>query len=701
MADLIFEIGAEEIPAGFVPAALAQLEHDLEKALGEARLAHGAVVALGAPRRLFVCARDVAGKAIDAKIEALGPPIAQAFDAEGQPTQAAIGFARSQGVDVTALGRAQTPKGERVSVLKTEKGRKAESILPEVLDRLIAGLKFRKAMRSRYDEVTFARPVRWIAALYGGKPVRVGFGEVRGGKVTYGHRFMAPRAIPLKGTLEDYVAKLKAAHVLVDQDVRRGLIVAELEKAAKKAGGTLRPDPSLIDQVLYLVEHPTAVVGEFERSNLELPPEVVVSEMRNHQRYFAVVDAKGRLTNKFIAVSGTPVRDPKVARHGYERVLRARLADARFFFEEDKKRRLRDRIEDLGRRTYQAKLGTELDRTHRIGAIAEALAKALGKEALLADLLEVARLCKTDLGTGMVGEFPELQGIMGGHYARGEGYRPEIADGIEDHYKPIGASEEMPRGDLGALVGLGDRLHQLVGIIGVGEKATGAADPFGLRRAAIGILRILLDRGYHLSISAAVERTLDTLGGVKLAADRAVVATQSLDFLRGRVKAAWGEAFAPDLVDAVLTAGFDDVVDARKRLEALAGLKGRPDFVPLAVAFKRAANIQEKEKGAGTTHVDAGLFREDAERHLDAELSRVEREADVHRAARDYAALLMAVATLEPAVDRFFADVLVMAEDPALRENRLALVRRVAALFAGVADFRKIQAELVAGGVKA
>jgi glycyl-tRNA synthetase beta chain len=287
---------------------------------------------------------------------------------------------------------------------------------------------------------------------------------------------------------------------------------------------------------------------------------------------------------------------------------------------------------------------------------------------------------------------------MGGHYARSEGYRPEIADGIEDHYKPIGASEEMPRGDLGALVGLGDRLHQLVGIIGVGEKATGAADPFGLRRAAIGILRILLDRGYHLSISAAVERTLDTLAGVKLAADRAVVATQSLDFLRGRVKAAWSEAFAPDLVDAVLAAGFDDVVDARKRLEALAGLKGRPDFVPLAVAFKRAANIQEK--GAGDTRVDAALFREDAERHLDAELSRVERETEGHRAARDYAALLMAVATLEPAVDRFFAAVLVMAEEPALRENRLALVRRVAALFAGVADFRKIQAELAPGGAK-
>jgi glycyl-tRNA synthetase beta chain len=699
MADLILEIGAEEIPAGFMPPALDQLRSELTKALGEARLAHGEIVTLGAPRRLFVCARDVAAKSADATTEALGPPVAHAFDADGKPTQAAIGFAKGQGVDVSQLTRAQTPKGERLAVSKVEKGKKTESILPAVLDRLIAGLKFRKAMRSRFDDVTFARPVRWIAALYAGKPVRVGFGEVRGGKVTYGHRFMAPRAIPLKGTLEDYVAKLAKAFVVVDPGVRRAQIVKELEKAAKKAGGKLRPDEPLIDQVLYLVEHPTAVAGEFERSNLELPPEVVVSEMRNHQRYFAVVDAKGRLTNKFIAVSGTPVRDPKVARHGYERVLRARLADARFFFEEDKKRKLRDRIEDLGRRTYQAKLGSELDRTHRIGAIAEALAKALGQESVAADLLEAARLCKTDLCTGMVGEFPELQGIMGGHYARAEGYKTEIADAIEDHYKPIGAAEEMPRGDLGALVALGDRLHQLVGIIGVGEKATGAADPFGLRRAAIGTLRILLDRGYHLSFSAAVERTLDTLQGVKLAADRAVVAEQVIEFFRGRVKAAWSEAFPPDLVEAVLAAGVDDVVDARKRLEALAALKSGPDFVPVAVAFKRAANLQEKAQGAGT-RVDPALLREAAEQALDAELARVEGEAAAARTARDYPALLRAVATIEPAVDRFFADVLVMAEEPALKENRLALVRRVAALFAGVADFRKIQAELPAAGTK-
>jgi glycyl-tRNA synthetase beta chain len=397
-----------------------------------------------------------------------------------------------------------------------------------------------------------------------------------------------------------------------------------------------------------------------------------------------------------VAVSGTPIREPRVARHGYERVLRARLADARFFFEEDRKRTLGSRVADLGRRTYQARLGTELQRVERIGVIAAALARAVG-HAAPEPLALAARLCKADLGTGMVGEFPELQGIMGGHYARLEGLPGEVADALEDHYRPLGAAEEMPRGDLGALVGLADRLHQLVGIIGVGEKATGAADPFGLRRAAIGILRLLLDRGYHLSLRGAVEATLEALGGVQLAADRAAVTGQVLDFVRGRLKALWSEGLDADLVEAVLSAGFDDVVDARQRLEALAVVKRRDDFVPLAVAFKRVANIQEKAPVGGAVKVEAALLVEPAERTLLAEVERVEREAAEARARRDYPAVLRAVATLGPAVDTFFDEVMVMAEDPAARGNRLALMRRVAALFRDLADFRKIQAELPTG----
>jgi glycyl-tRNA synthetase beta chain len=693
MADLLFEIGAEEIPAGFVPAALGQLETDLARALADARLAHGEVKAVGTPRRLAVWAREVGPRQSDARTEAFGPPVAQAYDAEGKPTPAALGFARSQGVDVSALTRAQTPKGERVAVAKVEKGRKAEQVLPDLLERLVSGLRFDKSMRSRWDEVTFPRPVRWLVALLGGRPLRVRFGEVASGKVTYGHRFMAPRAIPLRGTPEDYVAKLRKAFVVVDPEERRASIERDLARAARDAGGRVRPDPGLLAEVTHLVEHPTAIWGEFERSNLELPPEVVISEQRKHQRYFAVVDGKGKLRNRFVAVAGTPVREPSVARHGYERVLRARLADGRFFFEEDRKRKLRDRIEDLGRRTYHARLGSELDRTHRIGAIATALARAVGREEIVPDLLEAARLAKTDLTTGMVGEFPDLQGVMGGHYARLEGYKAEIADALEDQYRPVGASGEMPRNDLGALIGLADRLHALVGLVGVGEKATGARDPFGLRRAAIGSLRILVDRGYHLSLAAAVEETLNALSGVRLAQDRAVVAESVLDFFRGRLRAQWGEEIDGDVVEAVLAAGFDDVVDARRRLEALAEVKRRPDFAALAVAFKRVANIQEKARGGAGGRVDPALLSDPAERALLAEVERVEAEAAAGRGARDYAAVLRSVATLGPAVDRFFDEVLVMADDPSLRANRLALVKRVAGLFTDIADFRKIQAE--------
>ena len=696
MADLLFEIGSEEIPAGFIPPALRQLESDLARALDEARLAHGEVKAVGTPRRLCVWARDLAAKQPDATTQALGPSVQAAFDAEGKATPAALGFARSQGVDVAELRRVATPKGERLGLEKVEKGQKAEKVVPGILAALVAGLRFRKSMRWGDQTVTFARPMRWMTALLGGRPIAVQYGDVAAGAVTFGHRFMAPKAIALRGTPQDYLAKLRKAFVLVDPAERRAAIEKGLAAAAKKAGGQVRPDAALLEQVTYLVEHPTAVLGEFEASNLTLPPEVVVTEQRNHQRYFSVLDREGALTNRFIAVSGTPVKDPKVARNGYARVLRARLADARFFFEEDRKRRLEDRVADLGRRTYQAKLGTELERVERIERIAVGLAADLGLGERADAVARAARLCKADLGTGMVGEFPELQGTMGGHYARLDGEPAEVADAIEDHYKPLGASEEMPRGDLGALVGLADRLHQLVGIIGVGEKATGAADPFGLRRAAIGILRLVQDRRWRLALPRAVDAALDALGG-KVAGDRAAVKAQVLDFLRGRAKALWTESFDADLVEAVLAAGSDDVVDARERLAALADVKRRPDFVPLAVAFKRAANIWEKARGEAAVGVDPALLAEEAERHLAAEVERVAGEVDALRLRRDYPAVLRTVAELSPAVDRFFDEVLVMADAPAVRGNRLALVKRVVGLFADVADFRKIQAELPAG----
>ena len=522
-------------------------------------------------------------------------------------------------------------------------------------------------------------------------------GEVRSGTATRGHRFLAPGAIALKGTPEDYLQKLARAHVVVDPVARKAAIEKAVAAAARRGGGVVRPDPGLLEQVTHLVEHPTAVLGEFEKSNLALPPEVVVSEMRNHQRYFAVVDAQGRLTNRFVAVSGTPVKDPRVARNGYQRVLRARLADARFFFEEDRKRTLESRVADLGRRTFQARLGTELQRVERIGAVAAALARALGKEALLPDLATAARLCKADLGTGMVGEFPELQGIMGGHYARLEGLPADVADAIEDHYRPIGAGEEMPRGDLGALVGLSDRLHQLVGIIAVGEKATGGADPFGLRRAAIGILRLLLDRGYHLSLRAAVEATLDAAGRGQAGrrprpagrAGAGVRPRPAQGAVGGGVRRRPGGGGAGGRATTTWSTPGSGCRPWRWCASARTSCRWRWPSSGWPTSRRRPR--------PGAAEVDASLLVEPAEQALRVELERVEHEAAALRTRRDYPGILRAVATLKPAIDAFFDGVMVMADDPRLRANRLALMRRVAALFGEVADFRKIQAELPPG----
>jgi glycyl-tRNA synthetase beta chain len=692
MPDLLFEIGTEEIPAGFIPPALRQLEEDLTNALKGARLPHGEVRAVGTPRRLAVWAKGVGARQPDGKVEALGPPVSAAFDAEGKPTQAALGFAKSQGVPVEKLGRAATPKGERLAATRVEKGQKADAVLPEILEKILAGIRFRKVMRWGDGDATFARPVRWLVALFDGRPLPVTFAGLKAGAVTHGHRFLAKKPIRLTGKPDAYLSALRQAKVIADPAERRAAIEKQLAVAAKKEGGKIREDAALLDQVTFLVEHPTAIAGSFEESNLALPAEVVISEMRNHQRYFALVDEKGTLENGFVAVSGTPVKNPKVARHGYERVLRARLADARFFYDEDQKRKLADRVEDLRRRTYQAKLGSEHDRVQRLRAIAKALLGPLGLEARAAQVDRAALLAKADLGTGMVGEFPELQGIMGRCYAALQGEPQEIAEAIEDHYRPLGASEEMPRSDLGAVVALADRLHTLCGILGVGEKVTGAADPFGLRRAAIGIIRIVLDRRYHLPLGIAVGAALTALEG-KLAQPRDAVRVQVLEFLRGRLRATF-EGHHPDLIEAVLAAGFDDIQDARERLEALSEIKARPDFLPLAVAFKRVANIQEKaDSGAGAVALDPSLFREDAERALADKTEEVARRASEARKRRDHRQVLREVAEVKPAVDRFFDDVMVMTDEEALRNNRLALMKRVGNLFADIADFRKIQAE--------
>ena len=695
--DLLLELGAEEIPARFVVPAVGELQRLVVEGLAASGLPHGEVRTYGTPRRLAVTVAGLAERTEDVKKDALGPPVRAAYDKDGKPTKAAEKFAEGLGLRLDQLKRVATPKGEYLAAEVEEKGRTAQAILAGVLGDAVHRLGFPKSMRWGDAEATFARPLHWIVALFGDETISVTFGDVRSDRVTAGHRFLAPGRITLKSTA-DYLPALQAAHVMPDIAARRALLVERLHAAAKRAGGTLIEDEALVDQVVNLVELPNPVVGSFEARHLDLPPEVLVQEMKSHQRYFSLAGADGKLLPRFIAVSNTPVKDEALSLRGYERVLRARLTDGRFFFDEDRKVALSSRVEKLGRVVYQQKLGTYLDKVERFSALAKDLAEKTSHHALKDTVDRAAWLCKADLVTGMVGEFPELQGVMGREYARASGEPEAVAVAIYEHYLPRGAGDTLPTTDAGALLGLADRLDTLCGIFGIGKPPTGAADPFGLRRACLGVINLVLSRGYRVSLSAAVELSLallaDKLKDVKLKAGEPAVRDQVLEFFRGRLKSLWAEQHRSDVVEAVLAAGFDDLVGTQKRVAALDALVGLPDFAPLAAAFKRVVNIVQKQgKDVGAGAVDPARLEDEAEKQLFRQVAAVREKVSGLLQRDDFAGALREITALKPAVDLFFEKVMVMAEDRALRENRVRLLVEIAALFAPVADFSKIQAE--------
>nr|WP_255653807.1 glycine--tRNA ligase subunit beta [Myxococcus sp. XM-1-1-1] len=697
---MLLEVGAEEIPASFIAPALEDLRRVVTERLADARLEHGEVKVYGTPRRLAVWVRDVADAGKDVVKEVLGPSAKAAFDAQGKPTKAAEKFAEGLKLSVDQLGRAQTAKGEYVSARVEEKGRAAADIVPDALHAAVHSINFRKSMRWGDVESSFARPVQWLVALLGGDVVPVVFGDVKSGRVTYGHRFLSPGAIELKAPA-DYEAALAKANVVADIARRRAMLVEKVTAAAKAAGGALLEDEGLVDQVTNLVELPSPVVGTFEERHLDLPPEVLVQEMKSHQRYFSLVDGAGKLLPKFIAVSNTPVRDEQLSLRGYQRVLRARLADGRFFFDEDRKTPLADRVEKLGRVVWQGQLGTYLEKVERFRSLAVWLAGQTKRAGESATIERAATLAKADLVTGMVGEFPELQGVMGREYARASGEPDAVALAIFEHYLPRGAEDALPTQDAGALIGIADRLDSLCGIFAIGKVPSGAADPFGLRRACLAIIRLVLGRGYRFSLSAAVDESLrllaPRLANVKRKAGEPAPREQVLEFFRGRLKALWGEQHRTDVVEAVLAAGFDDLVAAQKRLEALSLIVGRADFQPLAAAFKRVVNIVEKQgRDVAGGQTQAQKLVDDAEKQLHAAFSQARTSVTGLLQGDDFSGALKEITGLKPVVDTFFDKVMVMAEDKELRENRIRLLTEIGALFNQVADFSKIQAEVAA-----
>jgi glycyl-tRNA synthetase beta chain len=534
-------------------------------------------------------------------------------------------------------------------------------------------------------EVRFARPVHWIVALFDGAVVPFTFGNIASGSQSRGHRFMANSAFPVRD-FEHYLAECERHFVIPDPEKRKEIIRREVARLAAAAQGQVLPDEELLEQVSYLVEYPSAVLGTFNADFLQVPKEVLITSMRSHQRYFSLVDNAGKLLPAFITINNNLAEDPSVVVKGNERVLRARLSDARFFFEEDKKVSLDSRVESLKAVVYQAKLGTSYEKMERFRALAVALAQQL-QPALQEKTARAATLCKADLVSAMVGEFPEVQGVMGREYALLEGEDVQVAEAIREHYLPTQAGGVLPAGDIGAFVSLADKLDTICGCFGVGLIPTGTADPYALRRNAIGILSIILDRRYAVSLPALLDRSLELLT-TKLNRPAAQVRSEVLEFFRMRFfNMLTTQGYPQDVVDAVLAAAFDAPLDALARVQALTELKKEEIFRPLTVAFKRVGNII---KGGSEKPVDSTLFQAACEHDLEKAVRQV--GADVQASVRqgEYGAALRAIATLRAPVDAFFEGVMVMADDPAVRANRLALLTSVAGLFRGVADFSRI-----------
>ena len=686
--ELFLEIGCEEIPAGFIKPALSSLESSIKKALTEARLSFGSLTTSGTPRRLALSVTDIALKQDDITIENQGPACKVAFDESGEPTRALIGFAKGQGLNVEEIERRKTPKGEYVFAVKEEKGVDTVEILPAILTDLIASIPFKKSMRWKDLNVSFARPVHWIVALFNGELVSCSFGDIKSSNKSRGHRFHAPKEFTVT-SYADYLEKLEEASVIIDPEKRRTAIKDGIEKAAANAGGHLIEDEALVTEVANLIEYPVVLCGNFDDEFLNLPKEIVIDAMRGHQRYFSVEDKNGDLLPNFITVSNTKARNMDVVREGNERVLRARLADAAFYYYEDLKTPLDDMVESLKNVVFQAKLGSSYEKVLRFQALAGFLADQL-KPSLKNKVERAAYLSKGDLVSGVVGEFASLQGVMGRDYAQKAGEDSEISEAIFEHYLPRSADDILPSTDTGAIVSIADKMDTICGCFSVGLNPTGASDPYALRRQTIGIINIIRKKEYRLSLGQLIDRELEILKD-KLLKDSGEIKGEILDFFRLRLAGLLtGSGFTHDVVDAVLSRGFDDVLDTVEIIKALAHLKELPDFEPLAAAFKRVANITKEFESIG---VDPTLFEGDAEKKLHSTYHSLAGDVMDLADKGKYKEALLKASEIRPVVDSFFDDILVMADDTDIRNNRLSLLKEVSGLFMRFADFSKIVTE--------
>ena len=711
--DFLVEIGTEELP----PRALRLLEQafaaDLASGLAKAGLVHGELRSFATPRRLAVLVRRLAAHQPDQQIERRGPPVGAAFDAEGLPTRAAQAFAASCKASVEELQRREEGKGSFLYYVGIRPGAPAVELLPGLVQRALEALPIPRRMRWGAGEAQFVRPVHWIVMLYGKEVVPATLLDTPAGNLTRGHRFHAPKPLRLSSPAAYERTLRDRGFVIADFQARRALVRERVQTVAAGLGGRPLMSDALLDEVTALVEWPVPLAGRFEERFLSLPREVLISTLEDHQRYFPVEDADGRLLPCFIAVANIESRDPAKVVEGNQRVVRPRLADAAFFWQQDRKSPLAARAEGLAKVTFQAKLGSVGDKARRVGILAVEIASAraqaaAGHSSLTARAQRAAELCKCDLLTAMVGEFPELQGIMGAHYALADGEDAEIAAAIREHYQPRSAGDELPATATGTTLAVADKLDTLAGIFAIGEKPSGTKDPFGLRRAAIGVVRIAIEKQLDLDLPRlllrAVSLAREDIGKSAAAAAKPApsvaverVAADVYDYVLERLRAYYLErpngavgAITTEMFDAVLATRPASPLDFDARIRALSTFLTVPEAASLTAANKRVANILRKAEQSAPSEVDVTALQAPAERQLFEALRDRRGDVSAATARKDYAGSLSLLAQLRPAVDAFFDQVMVMDEDPRLRANRLALLAQMRELFTGVADLSRL-----------
>jgi len=679
--NLLIEIGTEELPPKTLSKLADVLLQGVVSGLQDVNINPGTARALSSPRRLAVLVDNVAPEQADQSVEKLGPPERIAYDEKGKPTKAFEGFARTCGTTPDVLAKGVTVKDGKLCYAYIESGKPLADVLPEILAQAIKKLPIAKNMRWGSSVIEFVRPVHWCVVLHSDEVLPITLFGHKADRITYGHRIHADGPISLNNA-DGYVDALYQAKVMVDVQQRRQAIEAQIDAVTKPINGAAKVDPTLLEEVTNIVEWPKALLCQFDASLLKVPHEALIASMQGHQKCFPVTDKSGALMPYFIAVSNLESKDTKQVVCGNEKVMAARLADAKFFYEQDCKTPLDNHFLGLAKVTFQKQLGTLADKTSRIEALAVHIAKTIGADT--AHTARAAQLCKTDLMSNMVLEFPELQGIMGQYYAQRNGDPDDIAKAIAQHYWPRFANDRVPEGLVGASVALADKLDTVVGIFGIGQKPTGSKDPFALRRAVLGIIRICQEHTLMLSLPSLIQQAV-TAYGDKLSNES--VAEDVLAFVKERLKISYlDQKIDHGIVAAVLARDLIDVADTDKRIAALQQFEALPQAPMLAAAYKRVHNILVKQSGQSSDYIDAKLLVEPAEIALWQAIQTVADPAQALHDSGEYSRYLQALAQLQQPIDAFFDTVMVMAEDTEIRHNRLALLSRIYAAFGQVAD---------------